>query len=75
MDLFATRFTTPIDVRFVPALRGTLQSASWHWPERSTTFALVIAMWPYALRIFVLAIELGSAIVALAATCARVDDD
>jgi hypothetical protein len=66
MDLSATPLTTPIDVRFVPAHRGTLLNASRRSLKRSITLAPVIAMWAYALRIFVSALALGSAAVASA---------
>jgi hypothetical protein len=67
MNLLATPFTTTLDGQFAPAPCGTLLSASRRRLKRSSRLALVIPMWAYALRIFAPAIELGSAVLALAA--------
>jgi hypothetical protein len=67
MDPFSTGLTTTIDVQLAPALCGTPLNAPRRWLERSTTLALLIAMWAYALRIFAAAIGLGRAFLAAAA--------
>jgi|SRR4051794_28919845 hypothetical protein len=63
MDLSQARFTTTIDLRLGPALRGTLENASRRWLNRMITFAGVILIWSYTLRLFVAQIDLRTSLI------------
>jgi hypothetical protein len=72
MDLFTTQFTTTIDPRFGPTVRGTLLNASRRPIKRAITFALVIAMGSCGLRLIAPSIDLATAISASALGCVAV---
>ena len=52
MDLSSARYTTTIDLRFIPVLRGTLSNVSQRWLSRTILFGLVILIWAYAIRLY-----------------------
>lgn len=52
MDLSHARYTTTIDLRFIPVLRGTLSNVSQRWLSRTIMFGLVILIWAYAIRLY-----------------------
>jgi len=51
VDLSHARYTTSIDLRFIPALRGTLANVSQRWLSRTILFGLVMLFWAYAIRL------------------------
>jgi hypothetical protein len=64
MDLSRARYTTTIDLRFGPALRGTLANVSQRWLSRTIMFGLVILIWAYAIRLFMPGVSMATASVA-----------
>lgn len=61
MDLSRARYTTTIDLRFIPALRGTLSNVSQRWLSRTILFGLVILIWAYAIRLFFPSVDKATA--------------
>ena len=64
MDLSRARYTTTIDLRFIPALRGTLSNVSQRWLSRTILFGLVILIWAYAIRLFFPSVDRATASIA-----------
>lgn len=64
MDLSRARYTTTIDLRFIPALRGTLANVSQRWLSRTILFGLVILIWAYAIRLYMPSVDKATASIA-----------
>jgi hypothetical protein len=64
VDLSRARYTTVIDFRFIPALRGTLSNVSQRWLSRTVLFGLVILIWAYAIRLFIPSVDRVTASIA-----------
>jgi hypothetical protein len=64
VDLSRARYTTVIDLRFIPALRGTLSNVSQRWLSRTVLFGLVILIWAYAIRLFMPGVDQATASIA-----------
>ena len=64
MDLSRARYTTTIDLRFLPALRGTLLNVSRRWLSRTIMFGVVILLWAQAIRLFIPGVAMATASVA-----------
>jgi hypothetical protein len=61
MDISQARYTTTIDHRFLPALRGTLANVSERWLSRTILFGVVILIWAYAIRLFIPSVDNATA--------------
>lgn len=64
MDLSHARYTATIDLRFIPALRGTLANVSQRWLSRTILFGLVILIWAYAIRLYIPSVDKATASIA-----------
>ena len=61
MDFSQARYTTTIDLRFLPALRGTLSNVSQRWLSRTILFGVVILIWAYAIRLYLPSVDRATA--------------
>lgn len=64
MDLSRARYTTTIDLGFIPALRGTLLNLSQRWLSRAILFGLIILIWAYAIRLYLPDVSKSTAAIA-----------